>query len=296
MSELLELCFAGLALGARYALVALGFVIVYRATGVLNFAQVALLTLGAYLAYALGSMIAFALAVVLAMAASALIGAALERAALRQLVGQPLLGATMVTLGLWFVLEEVSPAIWGYDALNLGDPWGIETVQAGQVTLAVRDLWTLGLTFAALGACALLFRYSKLGLAMRAAAIDPESALAVGISPRVAYTASWGIAAALAALAGVTLASGPAALSPGLGTIALVAFPAMIVGGLDSPAGVVLGGLIVGLTQSLTAGYQDELFSWAGDGFSAVMPYAVMLLILMLRPHGLFGTREVRRI
>jgi branched-chain amino acid transport system permease protein len=110
------------------------------------------------------------------------------------------------------------------------------------------------------------------------------------------FAASWAIAAGLAALAGVTLAAGPAALSPGISAIALVAFPAMIVGGLDSPAGAVAGGLIIGLAQSLTAGYQDDLFPWAGQNVSAVMPYVVMVLILMVRPYGLFGTREVRRV
>jgi branched-chain amino acid transport system permease protein len=107
---------------------------------------------------------------------------------------------------------------------------------------------------------------------------------------------SWAIAAGLAALAGLTLASGPASLSPSIGNVALVAFPAMILGGMDSPAGAVVGGVIVGLTQALTAGYQDDLFAWAGSNFAVVTPYAVMILILMVRPYGLFGTPEVRRV
>ena len=298
MTEFLQLCFAGLALGARYALVALGFVIIYRATGVINFAQGGLLAVGAYLTYAFANDagLPFALAVVLALAFSALLGAAVERTMLRPMIGQPVFAVIMITIGLLFILEQVVTTVWGYDSLNLADPWGVDTVRAGDVVMSVRDLWTLGLAAAVLAGFFAFFRLSKLGVAMRATALDPEAALAQGISARRVFAVSWAISAALAALAGVTLASGPAALSPGIGAIALVAFPAMIVGGLDSPIGAVVGGIIIGLTQALTAGYQEDLFPWAGDNFGAVMPYLVMILILLVRPYGLFGTKEVRRV
>jgi branched-chain amino acid transport system permease protein len=298
MSEFLQLCFAGLALGARYALVALGFVIIYRATGVINFAQGGLVALGAYLAYALsnGAMLPFFLALLGAVAACALIGAGIERVVLRKMVGEPVFAVIMVTIGLLFIIEQVITSIWGFDALNLRDPWNVRTVEAGGVVMAVKDLWTLGLAALVLGAIFLFFRYSKLGVAMRATAFDAEAALAQGISARQVYAVSWAISAGLAALAGVTLASGAAALSPTIGAIALLAFPAMIVGGMDSPAGAVAGGMIIGVTQALTAGYQDDIAPWLGDNFAAVMPYVVMIAILLVRPYGLFGTPEVRRL
>jgi branched-chain amino acid transport system permease protein len=298
VTDFLQVCFAGLALGARYALVALGFVIIYRATGVINFAQGGLLAVGAYLTYALANQagLPFWPAVLLALLCSGLLGASLERVVLRRMVGQPIFSVIMVTIGLLFILDQVVTWIWGFDALNLDDPWGVETVDAGGVVLSVRDLWTLALTALALGALFAFFRFSRLGVAMRATAMDPEAALAQGISARSVYAASWAIAAVLATIAGVTLASGPAALSPGIGAIALLAFPAMIVGGLESPGGAVAGGIIIGLAQALTAAYQEDLFPWAGDGFSAVMPYVVMILILLVRPYGLFGAREVRRV
>lgn len=297
MSDFLQLCFSGLAQGSRLALVALGFVIIYRATGVINFAQGGLLALGAYLTYAfVGASFPFALAVIAAMACCALTGAATERVILRRMVGQPAFAVIMITIGLLFFLRVVISAIWGADSLNLRDPWGIDTVKAGSVVLGVADLWTIGLAVAALVAFFLFFRYSKLGVAMRATAIDQEAALAQGISVRRVFAVSWAISAALATLAGVTLASGAAALTPGIGDIALIAFPAMIVGGLDSPLGAVLGGIVIGLAQSLTAGYQDDLFPWAGNNFSAVMPYVVMIAILLVRPYGLLGTKEVRRV
>ena len=297
MSEFLQLCFAGLALGTRYALVALGFVIIYRATGVINFAQGGLLLIGAYLAYAFNRTgMPFVFAVLLAIAVSAILGALTERIVLRKMVGQPVFAVVMVTIGLLFIADQVVTSIWGFDALNLNDPWGVDTVAVGDVVLAVKDLWTIALAGAVLLGFFAFFRYSKLGVAMRATAFDQEAALAQGISARQVFGVSWAISAALACLAGVTVAAGPAALAPGIGSIALVAFPAMIVGGLDSPIGAVIGGIVIGLTQALTAGYQQDLFSWAGSNFAAVSPYVVMVLILLVRPYGLFGTKEVRRV
>ena len=298
MTEFIQLCFNGLALGARYALVALGFVIIYRATGVINFAQGGLLALGAYFTYAFANSasLPFLFAAIAAMLASAAVGAATERLVLRRMVGQPVFAVIMITIGLLFFIEQVITAIWGFDSLNLADPWGVDTVRSGGVVMAVRDIWTLGIAAAVLGGFFVFFRLSTLGVAMRATAFDAEAALAQGISARRVFAVSWAISAGLAALAGVTLASGPAALSPTIGAIALVAFPAMIVGGMDSPIGAVAGGLIIGLTQALTAGYQQDVAPWLGQNFGAVMPYVVMIVILLVRPYGLFGTREVRRV
>ena len=295
MTEFLQLSFDGLALGARYALVALGFVMVYRATGVINFAQGGLLALGAYLAYAFNTVAPFAVAVVLALIATATVGAGFERVVLRRMVGQPVFAVIMITIGLLFVIEQVITAVWGFEAINLGDPWGLSTVGAGDLVLSERNLWTLGLTAAALGVFFLVFRYSKIGVAMRAAAFDQEAALAQGISAGRVQGLSWALAGAMGALAGVTLAAGPAALEPTIGAVALVAFPAIILGGLDSPAGAVVGGLLIGFVQAMTVGYQRDIFPDLAN-LSTVMPYVVMVLILLVRPYGLFGTKEVHRI
>lgn len=297
MTDFLQFVFAGAALGARYALVALGFVVIFRATGVINFAQGGLVAVGAYLAYQFADEmgVPFVLAVLFAVAGCALLGVVIERLVLSRTVGQPAFAVIMITIGLLFVLEQLIPTIWGYGSHNLGDPWGIETVDALGLSLAVRDLWTIVIAGAALGAFFLFFRYSRYGLAMRAVAIDQEAALAQGISVRKIVALSWGISGMVAALAGVTLASGAAGVTPTISFIALAAFPAMILGGLDSPIGAVVGGLIIGITQTLTAGYQPEHAAWLGDNFHVVMPYVVMIVILMVRPYGLFGTREVDR-
>jgi branched-chain amino acid transport system permease protein len=298
MTTFLTNVFAGLALGSTYALVALGFVVIYKSTGVINFAQGGLLALGAYLGYTFANdlAVAFGVAILLACVAAAVVGASVERLVLRRMVGQPPFAVIMITIGLLFVIEPLITAIWGFDNRPVDNPWNIQTVQVGQLVLGVRDLWTIGITAAVVITFFLFFRYTRMGLAMRATAFDPEAALAQGISARRVYATSWAIAAALAALAGITLAAGPGGLQPSISFIALAAFPAMILGGLDSPAGAVLGGVIIGLAEALTRGYQDQLFSWAGANVSLIVPYLLMIVILLIRPYGLLGTKDVRRI
>jgi branched-chain amino acid transport system permease protein len=298
LTAFLHNCFAGLALGSTYALVALGFVVIYKSTGVINFAQGGLLALGAYLGYTFSDnlALAFGLSILLACLAAAMVGAGFERIVLRRMVGQPPFAVIMITIGLLFIIEPVLTAVWGFDNLQVPNPWNIQTVEAFGLVFGVRDLWTIGITVAVVTAFFLFFRFSGFGLAMRATAFDPEAALAQGISAKKVYAVSWAIAAALAALAGITLAAGPGGLSPSIGFIALAAFPAMILGGMDSPAGAVLGGLVIGLAEALTRGYQDQLFSWAGDNVSIIVPYLLMIVILLIRPYGLLGTKDVRRI
>ncbi len=297
-TDLYRTLFSGVALGCKYALVALGFVIVFKATGVINFAQASFVLLGGYLTYEAAAVrdLNFYLALVLAMAGGAALGMLLEFLVLRRMIGEQPFTLVMVTIGVLFILDNTVTAIWGPDPKNLGDPWGLNVRTVGDVPIADRDIWTIAFTALVLAGFFLFFRYSSLGLAMRATALDQEAALAQGISARRVYRVSWAIAGLVAALAGAVLSAGNAALNPNVGLIALVAFPAMILGGLDSPLGAVVGGLIIGLVQQLTALYGPEYFEWAGSGFELVSPYLVMIIILLVRPYGLFGTKEVRRV
>jgi branched-chain amino acid transport system permease protein len=296
--DLLQTTFSGLALGCKYALIALGFSVVFKATGVINFAQASLVLLGAYLTFNFSQTWEqnFYLSLLMAMGVGALVGLLTEALVLRWLVGEPPAALIMVTIGLLFVLNNVVTAIWGPDNHNLGDPWGIKTRELAGVTVADRDLWTIGFAGVAMAAFFVFFRYSTLGLAMRAAAFDPEVAMAQGIPARRVHRVAWAIAGVVAALAGATLAAGAGQLSPATGALALVAFPAIILGGLDSPLGAVVGGIIIGLVQQFTALLAPEYFDWVGDSFERVSPYLVMIVILLIRPYGLFGTREVRRV
>ena len=196
MSDFLQLAFAGLALGSLYALVALGFVVIYKATGVINFAQGGLVLLGAYLAYNGHQTwgLPFWLSVLVAMVLCALVGALVERFVLRRMVGQPVFAVIMVTIGLLFVIEQVVTATWGFDRLDLGDPWGIRRFLVGDIAIAVKDVWTIALAAVALAAFFAFFRYSRTGVAMRATAFDQEAAIANGISARRIFALAWAIA------------------------------------------------------------------------------------------------------
>jgi branched-chain amino acid transport system permease protein len=296
--DLWQTGFSGVAVGCKYALIALGFSIVFKATGVINFAQASLVLFGGYLTYNFTQTwgLDFYLALLLAMLGGAVIGIVLEALVLRRLVGEAHATVIMATIGILFVLDNVATAVWGPENLNLGDPWGIRTRELVGVTVADRDLWTIASTAVVVIGFFLFFRYSTLGLAMRAAAFDPEAAMAQGIPARRVYRVAWAIAGLVGALAGAALASGSTQLSPGTGSLALIAFPAIILGGLDSPSGAVLGGLIIGLVQQFTALTAPEYFDWVGESFERVTPYLVMIVILLIRPFGLFGTREVRRV
>jgi branched-chain amino acid transport system permease protein len=297
-TDLLRNLVSGFALGCKYALVALGFVIVFKATGVINFAQASFVLVGGYMTFNATNTwgLNFYVALLVAMAAGAVLGMLIEALILRRMIGEAPFTLVMVTIGILFIMDNVVTAIWGPDPKNLGDPWGLNVRTIGDVAVADKDIWTIVFTAAVLAAFFVFFRYSSLGLAMRATALDQEAALAQGISARRVYRVAWGIAGLVAALAGAALSAGSAGVQPSVGQIALVAFPAMILGGLDSPLGAVVGGIVIGLVQQMTALLAPEYLEWVGNSFELVSPYLVMIVILLVRPYGLFGTKEVRRV
>jgi branched-chain amino acid transport system permease protein len=295
LTEFLQLTASGLALGCLYGLVALGFVIVLASSGVLNLMHGGFVLLGAYLAYNAHVTwgLPFGVAVVVAAAMCAALGIVLEALVVRRFEAHEHLAALLVTLGLLYVTQPIVTAIWGYDLLNLGDPWGLDTVAVGDVRLTQRDIAVFVITLIVFSAFFALLHCSSLGVAMRAAASDREAAFAQGISPRLVMGLSWAIAGVVGTLAGVLLATAAGGgVRPELAHIGLAALPAIILGGLASPLGAVVGGLVIGLAQQYAAGYAPD---WLGQGFSEVMPYVVMTVLLLWRPHGLFGTKTVRR-
>ncbi|MFO7590883.1 MAG: branched-chain amino acid ABC transporter permease [Acidimicrobiia bacterium] len=299
--KFLQLFASGAALGAVYALVGLGFVVIYRATGVINFAQAGMVVLGAFLVYNATTAwgMGFWLALLVAMALGALLGIVLERVVLRRMIGRPVYAVILVTVGLLLLVQPVVTTIWQNPATNIENPWGLSKVTIGSVTVLQVDIATVVIGGAVLGAFFAFFRYTKYGVAMRATAIDQEAALAQGINVQGIVALSWAIAGVVAVLAGTMLGSGagPATgLGVGIGIISLKALPAVVLGGLDSPLGAVVGGLIIGISEVLMAGYQNDILPFLPDGFAAVMPWVVMLIVLLVRPYGLFGTRDVRRI
>lgn len=301
MTEFLEFLFNGIALGGIYALIALGFTVIYRASQVINFAQGSFLLLGAYLVGWLhvDRGVPFALAVLIAIAATAAVGSLFQIGVLRRLTGQPVFTVVMITIGLNVVLTSLVPAAIssiGQNGAEIGDPWGSSTIGIGGVTLTWVKVWTVLTALLVLLLFFLFDRYTRYGLAMRATSSDEEAALAVGVPTRRVNALTWGIAGAVAVVGGFFLAGFPSRAEPLLGLAALRAFPAVILGGLESPSGAVVGGLIIGVVEVLTSGYQPNHAAWLGTNFYIVAPYIVMILVLLVRPYGLFGQRPVERV
>jgi len=294
-----RLLIAGLALGGVYALVALGFTVIYRASRVINFAQGELLALGAVLTAWLvaNHSVPFWLAFLTGAVVTAGAGLVFQFIVLRFAIGKPDFTIVMLTLGLATVVGAVLDAAFGEIPLPNGDPWGASVVpHTGDLGLLWVQAWTIVTAIVLLAAFWLFNKHSRYGLAMRGAAADAEAALSVGISLRRVHAMAWVLAGLVACVAGVFLGGYPNTVSPQISDVALLAFPAIILGGIDSTTGAVTGGFIIGVVQELTAGYQPQYASWLGADFYTVAPYIVMIIVLLVRPYGLFGSRPAERL
>lgn len=296
MTQFLSLLLNGISLGAIYALIAMGFAVIFKASEVVNFAHGSLLLVGAYLIARLNGSLGFWPAVVVGIAATALVGLVIERAFIRQLRGAPVIALAILTIGVDILLAtELTRAI-GSDILSAGQPWGGNSVQFGGVGISENRLLAMAVAAVLIVLFFLATKYSNWGVSMRAAAEDGEAAALMGIRLGRVSAVAWLIAGSLAAVAGLFLTGTPTpGVTPGISATALRAFPAAILGGLDSTGGALLGGLVIGVSESLVAGYQDQL-SFLGRGFGDVVPYVVMIAVLLGRPSGLFGTRELARV
>ena len=295
MNELVQCVVRGLGDGSVYALLALGFVIIYKSMGVISFAQPALMLSGAVLVTYFVTTVNFYLAVVLAAAAVAVLAVGVERTVLRPMIGKPVFVISIITLGIDIVIRVVVNGYIGLDVRQVGAPWGLSTSRLLGVEVQQRHLIMFVTTMALVAMLFAFFRYSRVGLAMRAVAFDQEVALAQGVSVGFVFALSWAIAGALATVAGVFVSTG-AGVDQQLWIIALKALPVIILGGLDSLGGAVIAGLAIGVVESLVATYGADIAPWLGGEFSLVTPYLVMMVVLLVRPYGLFGTREVVRI
>lgn len=295
MKGVLESVIRGLGNGSVYALLALGFVIIYKATRVISFAQPSLMLAGAVAVSYLAEVTGFYAAVVLAALLIAGVALGIERVAIRPMVGRPVFVVAIITLGIDVVVRVVVNGFIGRDVRQMGDPWGFTQISVGPLVVQQRWLVMLLVTAVLVGLLFAFFRYTRYGLAMRAAAFDQETALAQGVSVGTVFALSWGLAGFLAAIAGMFVGTGQG-IEQLTWVIALKALPAIIVGGLDSLGGAVIGGLSIGVVESLFQSYQGEFAPWLGQNFAVVTPYVVMLVVLLVKPYGLFGTKEVERV
>lgn len=294
MNEFLGYLVNGISLGGIYALIALGFVVVFKATEVVNFAHGSMLVLGGYVIAKLNGEMPFVLAVLVGCAVAAAAALVVERLYTWRLRDSNVNALAILTIGVDILLATELTRRFGPDILSLGDPWGNGSVDLGFADIAESRLVGIGVTAVLLALFFAAFKYSSWGIAMRAGAEDGEAAALMGIRRgRVTMTA-WAVAGALAAVAAVFLCAYPTpGIDAGVRLTALRAFPAAILGGLDSTAGAVVGGLSIGVAEAMSSGYNLKL----GDGsLNDVVPYLVMLLVLLVRPSGLLGTKELSRV
>ena len=298
MTDFLQAVVNGVGQGSIYALLALGYVMIYKATKVISFAQPALMVAGGLFTYyftrELG--LPFWIGMVLGVLCGALLGMVVERTALRPMVGKPVFTLAIITIGIDIVLRIIANRYIGSQPKIVTYPSGSERFSFLGLSISYQRIGLIVVTALCVLALVTFFRTTRTGLAMRATAIDQETALAQGIRVGTIFAIAWAIAGGLAAVAGTFVAAGAAGMEQTSWIIALKALPAIIIGGLDSVQGAVVGGLAVGIVEAITATYQPEVAPWLGTNFSLVVPYALMFLVLLVRPYGLYGTKEVERV
>ncbi|MFZ9508292.1 MAG: branched-chain amino acid ABC transporter permease [Burkholderiaceae bacterium] len=287
--EFLQLAIGGVAMGCIYALIALGFVLIYKATEVVNFAQGDVMMLGAFVAFTFASLwqLPFALAVAMTLAVLVAVGALFDRFLLRPIIGQPTFSAVMVTIGIGFVARGIATMVpgWGTDTHALKAPWSDGTIRLGSLVVSSDDLAIIALTAALCVVLWLFFSRTRIGIAMQASSQNQLAAYYMGIPVRRINTLVWGISAGIAAFAAVLLAP-ITFVHSNMGFVGLKAFPAAVVGGFGSIPGAIVGGLIIGLVEAFAGFYLPE-------GFKSVAAYIVVLIVLVVRPSGIFA--EMRR-
>lgn len=298
MTDFLQSLVNGFGQGSIYALLALGYVMIYKATRVISFAQPALMIVGGLFSYHFVTELGlpFWVGMALGIVCGALVGMLVERIALRPMLGKPVFTLAIITIGVDIVLRIISNRYIGVQSRIVEYPGGSERLTLGGVSISHQRLGLIAVTAVTVALLAMFFRYSRTGLAMRATALDQETALAQGIRVGAVFALAWAIAGGLAAIAGTFVAAGNAGIEQTSWIIALKALPAIIIGGLDSVQGAVIGGLAVGIVEALTATFQPDVAPWLGANFSLVAPYALMFVVLLVRPYGLFGTKEVERV
>jgi branched-chain amino acid transport system permease protein len=291
----LQLVLNGIVSGSIYALVALGFVVIYKSSGVLNFAQGEFLMLGAYVCLAIvtEARVPFLPAFALTLGFSVVLGLLLERVLLRPMVGEPVISVIMLTLGLSSILRAIVQGVWGTETHPFPDVLPHDPVRLGPLPVSQGYLWSVGAVAAMLVLFSLFFKYTRPGIAMRATAFSQQVALSMGISVKRMFALSWSIAAVVSAVGGVLLGAIRGGVDGSLAFFGLKVVPVAILGGLDSVAGAIVGGLVIGVLENLSGGYLDPLF---GGGVKEVAPFVALVAILTVRPYGLFGKVRIERV
>jgi len=284
----------GILIGLMYSLIALGFVLVYKATDAINFAQGEFVMIAGFVV--VGFLISYGAPLWLSLAAALLamiaFGFGLERAMLRKLIGRPIIAVVMATIGLAAVLRGLGPLLWGADTKPLVLPIGDEPILLGPLFIPPIQLVGATVSLLFLGLFGWFFLKSRKGIAMRAVADSQQVAMAMGINVERYFALAWAMTGVVSALGGVIWGN-MLGVDVHLSLVGLKVFPVVILGGLDSIPGAIVGGLIVGLVENVAAGYIDP---FVGGGTKDFAPYVVMIIALMVRPYGIFGKQIIERV
>lgn len=294
METIIQSLVSGIVVGSIYALVALGFVLIYKSTAVINFAQGELLLFGAFLCLTLVTAlkIPFWLAFFATLIAAALLGLLLERLFLRPMIGEPVISIIMLTIGLASVLKGIIHIIWGSETKVYPEVFPAEPIVMGGVSVSQVYVYSVAFAIICLILFNLFFRFSSAGIAMRAVANDQQAAQSMGISIKRIFGIAWAIASVVASIGGILIGN-INGVNSSLSAFGLKVFPAVILGGLDSIPGAILGGLIIGILEALSGIYLDPLFE---GGTKEVVPFVILVIVLMIKPYGLFGTEEIEKV
>jgi branched-chain amino acid transport system permease protein len=294
MEFFLQLLSTGILVGSIYALVALGWTLIYKCSGVLNLAMGEMTLIGAYVCLSFYNWgIPFILALLFTLVVGFALGLLTEHLFLRPMVGEPVLSVIMVTVGLSFFFKGVVELIWGTDTVVFTPPvFSIEPITIGNVVLGQVYLWAFVASILLLIAFVCFFKFTKWGLSMQATADDETAALSLGVNAKIVYAIAWGIAFMSAGVGGALLGN-INGLNISVGYLGLLVLPAVVLGGLNSVPGAIVGGLIIGVLQNLADGY---LSPFTPGGVKDVFPFLVMVIILLFKPYGLWGWIRIERV
>ena len=284
----------GIMVGGIYALVALGWVLIYKCSGVLNLAMGELTIIGAYVTYSFYQMgVPFVLAVFLTLLVGIVLGFLTERIFLDKLIGEPILAVIMVTVGLSFFFKGLVQLTWGSDT-RVFEPavFDIKPIEVGILKISPVYLWSFILAIVLLIAFVCFFKYTRWGLSMQATADDETAALSLGVSARFVYAAAWAIAFMSAGVGGALLGN-INGINISVGYLGLLVLPAVVLGGLNSVPGAIVGGILIGLLQNFSGTYLDGFFP---GGVKEIVPFAFMAVFLLFKPYGLWGWERIERV
>ena len=289
----LQLIISGFAIGCLYALVALGFVLIYKATEILNFANGEFLLVGAFTCYMLITRFSlpFYLSFMITMGVALIFGLLVERVVLRPMIGEPIFAVVMITIGLSIFLRAIFGIIFGHENKIFPSPFSETPINLSGIVVSYAQLWIIVASGLLIVLFFLFFKYTRVGLAMRGVANNQSIAMLMGISVKRVFGLTWGLAAIIAAIGGIFL-SNVMVLNLGLSLVAIKVFPAVILGGLESIPGAIIGGIVIGIVETLAGGYLGNIL----PGVKELTAFVILFLVLMVRPYGLFGKEEIERV